>query len=375
MLTTVALELRADFPSVCAALLGAALQFACEDWKSYYRPPKPSEPPAECMPIEPLQSGDVDAPLITLDGPSVVLLPLGSKYDDAGAHAQSADGADLSARIQVLGLDAIDVTQPGDYLIRYQARDDAGRRATEASRIVRVHGETFARQTLRPFGTTERTIAYFEHLPTNFGIEPEATYPLLVFNVGWGNDRQLDPALKEMWAADIAVVMSRGQWDDARPFVVLTPQRCETEITSREMLRLEQFIDYAVATYHIDPSRIYMAGFSDGGWLTWNYVFLHPDQLAAAVPMGAGGPLDGCKAKHTPIWAFQGELDVPLEDTIATIDRINDCAPDVRARLTFFPDTDHLGVEPLVLVPTGLGTGSPDPYSEDVYSWLLRFKK
>jgi len=361
---------------VCVVLLGAALELACEDYKSYYHPPPPYVPPAECRPIEPYQSDDEGAPLITLDGPSIVLLPLGSEYRDAGAHAQSADGADLSARIQVLGLEAIDVTEPGDYLIRYQVRDDAGLRATEASRIVRVHGETFARQTLRPFGTTERKVAYFEHLPTNFGVEPDTTYPLLIFNVGWGNDRQLDPALEEMWAADIAVVISRGQWDDARPFVVLTPQRCETELSGWEMLRLEQFIDYALLTYHIDPTRIYMAGFSDGGWLTWNYVFSHPDQLAAAVPMGAGGPLDqGCKAKHTPIWAFQGEDDVPLWATIATVDSINACSPDMRARLTFFPNTDHLGVEPLVLAPTGLGQGSPDVYEEDVYSWLLRFKK
>ena len=40
----------------------------------------------------------------------------------------------------------------------------------------------------------------------------------------------------------------------------------------------------------VDPSRIYLAGSSDGGRGTWDYVENHADVFAAAIAMSCEGP-------------------------------------------------------------------------------------
>ena len=49
-------------------------------------------------------------------------------------------------------------------------------------------------------------------------------------------------------------------------------------------------IDTIVKTYNIDPDRIYVAGCSDGGWMTVNMAIANPNLFAAIVPIcGAYG--------------------------------------------------------------------------------------
>lgn len=328
--------------------------------------------PAECEALPRAGEPSLPAPRVELTGAKVVLLERGESFEDAGARATSASGIDLTERIQVLG-DRVNTAEVGDFLVRYRVVDDAGT-SSEAARIVRViESGKLQPLTLHLFGATEAGVAYFEHLPENFGVDPDATYPLFLFNAGWGGDRQLDPHINDIRRGGVVQIIEDDEWDRSRPFVVLVPQRCETEITRGEMSRLEYFIEYAVETYRIDPSRIYMGGFSDGGWLTWNYLFMHPESLAGAVPMGAGGPIDTRCVVRTPVWAFQGSLDQPLSATFDTIDTINACALAERARLTIFTGAKHdHSFERLVLVPAGLGLGAEwrDAYVPDIYSWM-----
>ncbi|MDP6637552.1 MAG: hypothetical protein QGG42_21850 [Phycisphaerae bacterium] len=67
-------------------------------------------------------------------------------------------------------------------------------------------------------------------------------------------------------------------------------------------------------TPNIDPCRLYLTGFSQGGMGTWNYIKTYPHKFAAAAPLSgfSHGPQDVTQAeaiKHIPIWIFNGDGD------------------------------------------------------------------
>jgi hypothetical protein len=99
------------------------------------------------------------SPVLTLRGSAVVDLPKGTKYVDAGATAEDSRDGDISARIRVRGLKALDVNAVGDYLISYSVTSSRGK-SVRGVRIVRVSKHTFATATARPLGTTAAGMGY-----------------------------------------------------------------------------------------------------------------------------------------------------------------------------------------------------------------------
>ena len=67
---------------------------------------------------------------------------------------------------------------------------------------------------------------------------------------------------------------------------------------------LLKIIDDIKAEYAVDSSRVYMAGFSNGGMLTYLFAAEHTDKLAAAACLGAS--LGGRASKDMPVWKIPG---------------------------------------------------------------------
>lgn len=60
----------------------------------------------------------------------------------------------------------------------------------------------------------------------------------------------------------------------------------------------------------IDKTRVYLTGYSMGGYGAWDLIGTHPTLFAAAVPMcGAGDPNLAQNMVDVPIWAFHGARD------------------------------------------------------------------
>jgi predicted peptidase len=79
-------------------------------------------------------------------------------------------------------------------------------------------------------------------------------------------------------------------------------------------------VDYAVKTWHADPKRVVVTGYSMGGVGAWFYAAHHPDVFAAAVPVAsAPTPVD-----RVPVYAIQGRRDevfavAPVEQAVAAL--------------------------------------------------------
>ena len=350
--------------------------------------PAPPPPPVldpqyvACMSLTPVDASNPNEPLITLIGPRVISQPLGKAYVDAGATASDPHDGDITSHIVVSGLDSLDVNTVGDYLIRYNVADSAQLPAVEVVRLVRVTDGTFTEQTPRDIGTTSAHLPYYEHLPVHYSDDPTQTYPVLIFQHGWSGARftpdgtAVQLPLSGLANSDLVGLINNGLWDDSRPFIVLSPQRCVDPLTYVvTAYETKLFIDYAVNTYKIDTSRIYLAGFSQGSGDTWDYVTNFPHQLAAVVPIsGPYGTTSGCVLKDTPAWAFQAADDTVVnpQSSIDTVNSINACNPPEPAKITLFPTGGHLD-EYMVMNLTGLGEGEApyDVYDESIYDWLL----
>ena len=348
-------------------------------------PPVPLDPQyVACMSLTPVDAGSPNEPVITPIGPRVVSQPLGKAYVDAGATASDPHDGDITSHIVVSGLDSLDVNTVGDYLIRYNVADSAQLPAVEVVRMVRVNDAgKFMEQTARDFGSTGAHLPYYEHLPVDYSNDPAQKFPLIVFQHGWGGARFTPDGTAVQLplgnpVGDMAGLIASGLWDDSRPFIVLSPQRCiDPDLDDFDAPATKLFIDYAINTYKIDISRIYLAGYSAGSCLTWDYVVHYPNQLAAVVPLsGSGGTTYGCTLKLTPSWAFEAADDPagPYMNQVETVESINACNPTERAKITVFPSGGHNQTEEFFTINlTGLGQGLPayDIYDENIYDWLL----
>jgi predicted esterase len=257
--------------------------------------------------------------------------------------------------------------------------------------------------TERPIGSTDFSRGFYEYLPPSYSATG-APSPLLLFFNGYGENGDGTPeGLSNMLFAGIPRYINVGGWSTDRPFVVLSHQHVEEpggfDFSSCDGVpwggscnmqvqhdldnvppafcttpdEVDDFIDYAVAHYNVDPTRVYLTGLSCGAYGVWEYLAKYHDdlQVAAAVPIaGDGRPAFApsyCDIGATPVWAFHGALDDTVDPlgSIVPMTALADCAivPPDQAKLTVYPDRDHNSWDPAYGGANG----------DDIYSWMLGF--
>jgi predicted peptidase len=94
--------------------------------------------------------------------------------------------------------------------------------------------------------------------------------------------------------------------------------------------------------YHVDRNRIYLVGYSMGGYGAWETAAAHPELFAAIVPISGGGDPDKAKQQtRLAIWAFHGENDkaVAVEESQRMIQAVRRAGGE--PRLTILPKEGH----------------------------------
>ena len=183
-------------------------------------------------------------------------------------------------------------------------------------------GDSARYLTPRPIGSTDSPMGFYEYLPPSYSATG-AESPLLVFFNGYGeNGDGTADGLSNLLFAGIPRFINVGGWATDRPFVVLSPQHVEEppgfDFSSCDGVEpwggscnmqvqhdldnaspafcttpdeVHDFIDYAVAHYNVDPTRVYVTGLSCGAFGIWEYLAKYDDELqvAAAVPIAGDG--------------------------------------------------------------------------------------
>lgn len=260
--------------------------------------------------------------------------------------------------------------------------------------------QTIEIHTKRHTGTAN-DIYYLEYLPPNYN--SNAQYPLLVFLHGCGEvafltgpgacPSQVNPnanpetELNQVAKNGPPKEIENGETmcftvdNQQMCFIVLSPQLDGRKTKSWGTSVVNEFLDYALKTYPVDRSRIYLTGLSLGCIGTYNFAKSGralTDSLAAIAGVcGKSSLTNACNIaeRNIPVWGFHGTNDgtVPYEDHVAFIDAIKECipTPDPEPAFTTFNGGSHSIWGPVYDPDNTFAEGG----NRNVYEWLLSHTK
>lgn len=217
-------------------------------------------------------------------------------------------------------------------------------------------GDTFPEQTpgitVRKIDTKGGNISnYLLYIPDTYNSEKTYKWPVVIFLHGLG----------EM-GSDINVLRNSGLAEvvNGKPFVMIAPQ-CLSGWWNPQYL--DMVYKEVLASYHVDPSRVYLTGLSMGGFGTWDWSSAHPEQFAAIIPICGGGDVNRMPAlKNMPAWVFHS-----ADDPIVNVENSRVLVKALKALGSPVLYTEY---------PTGGHDAWTRTYANaDVYTWLLKQHK
>ncbi|MEO1824293.1 MAG: prolyl oligopeptidase family serine peptidase [Roseibacillus sp.] len=154
-------------------------------------------------------------------------------------------------------------------------------------------------------GGSHGNIVYKIYAPAR--VSPSASLPVVVYlhgsaKCGTDNEKQTKVAVPASFVANIA----------KRPCILIAPQcnHGQAWMTRSGESVLSLLDDFLETTRVADPKRVYLTGFSLGGYGVWHLIDKRPELFAAAVPLaGAANISDVSHLKDVNIWIFHGRRD------------------------------------------------------------------
>jgi predicted peptidase len=209
-------------------------------------------------------------------------------------------------------------------------------------------------------------VDYLLSLPDGFNAQDRSVlWPLIFFLHGAGERCGYGVGLEALQRHGLPKRLERK---NDLPFVVVSPQCPMDEWWGSHIDTLIGLLEFTIATYPIDPSRVYLTGLSMGGFGTWQIARFHPDRFAAIAPICGGMPwFIGLEEsarilKNMPIWAFHGAKDdiVPVEESQRVVQALK--AAGSRVKFTVYRNAGH-------------DSWTKTYANPKLYEWFLEHKK
>ncbi|HWB91949.1 MAG TPA: T9SS type A sorting domain-containing protein [Puia sp.] len=238
-------------------------------------------------------------------------------------------------------------------------------------------------QTARYVSTSANSNGFYEYLPAGYSSGAKK-YPLLVFLNGIGELGNGGSDLPKVLDNGPPQLISQGKFPTSFTvngqtfsFIVISPQFVAWPSDGD----VNAVINYALANYRVDTSRIYLTGLSMGGGATWSYASnsQYAGMLAAIVPIAGGNLWGGAPAatamavNNLPIFAAANLNDptVPSSYTVSDVQLINSIVPAINppALDTIYNASGHGGWQTTYDPNTNLHNGL------NVYQWMLQYSR
>jgi len=154
---------------------------------------------------------------------------------------------------------------------------------------------------------------YYEYLPVEFDPQHKNSYPIIFY---WNGQNALSGNGRE----DIGELLKQGlpQYINEGkhyPAIIISGM-----LPDWKGSKIAPFVDYILRRYkaHVDPTRVYMSGFSAGGGVTVRYIAKHPEHIAAyiaiapaAKPPHEDQPTD--EMAQVPSWFIHNSGDMTVQ--------------------------------------------------------------
>jgi predicted peptidase len=177
-------------------------------------------------------------------------------------------------------------------------------------------------------------VNYLLYVPPAYGRGPASRWPLIIFLHG-SVQRGDDPRMLQ----DLALLAFAEKNRDF-PFITIIPQ-CPSN-THWPPRIVKSVLDSVESMVRVDRTRVYLTGFSLGGYGTWQTAAAYPDTFAAIAPLcGMSDLPDTQRLTRTPVWAFHGaqDVNVPVSESLVMVGALKKAGADVK--LTVYPDLAH----------------------------------
>jgi predicted peptidase len=162
-------------------------------------------------------------------------------------------------------------------------------------------------------------------------------YPLVVWLHGRGGD-VMTPA--SPWSASS---FSQDENFRKRPCFIIAPQNPDQlGWIGKKADGVVEIVEELLKNLPIDPNRVYLAGYSMGGYGTFHLLAQKPKLFAAGVPIAGGGqPRTASSFKKVPLWVFHGAKDnvVPVSQSQKMVEALKGELAEVK--YTEYPEGDH----------------------------------
>jgi predicted esterase len=185
------------------------------------------------------------------------------------------------------------------------------------------------------------SLSYGLYKPPHLKGKP-GPFPLVVFLHGPGertSDRIFDAGLPHSIAFRFGEHTENGPF----PFIALFPidRTGQWQAESPEVKAAMTVVDHVIRRHQIDPTRVYLTGFSSGGNGVWRLAEADPSRWAAIAPISSFIRPNLERVRHIPIWIFHGAMDdkVPVRAQQALVQTLKATKADVR--YTEYPDKGH----------------------------------
>jgi predicted peptidase len=154
---------------------------------------------------------------------------------------------------------------------------------------------------------------YYEYLPKNFNLNESHDLPIIFYwngiNALTGNGRE---DIDRLLTQGLTLYIHEGHHYPAIIISGMLPNWSKDDP--------HYFVEYILKKYeqYVDPSRVYMTGFSAGGGVTVRYAAEHPEYLAAILPVSPAvqAPSNDqalLAMAKVPSWFFHNSGDMSVE--------------------------------------------------------------
>ncbi len=171
-------------------------------------------------------------------------------------------------------------------------------------------------------------VEYLISLPKGYQTDGNGSAMILFLHGGDGSNTKHHP---KKYAAEAGIEMD---------FMVVAP-KCASGC-NWSSFDFDALLTEVTSQFNVDRKRIYITGYSYGGYGTWSAISRYPEWFTAAAPIAGGGsPKIVCKANQVAIWAFHGDKDsiTPYTQSKNLVQKLKGCG--AQARLETFEGADH----------------------------------
>lgn len=204
---------------------------------------------------------------------------------------------------------------------------------------------------LEAMPSIHESMKYLIHLPEEFWDDDGSEWPLIFFLHGAGDG---DNDSTFVMSSGLPAVLFLDEQPEEFPFVVVSPQAFSgLAWWESETLRvLSALLDEVIASYRIDPNRVYLTGLSMGGYGSWWMASAYPEKFAAMVSIsGSGyrtttipGPEMLCQMQGIPVWAIHGAQDAISQPSASkAYAEALEARCDTEVKWTLYDDEGHFG--------------------------------